>query len=70
MFHLLADVKVNGRSEDTGTLDGMDWGKEPRIGTVDWSFVIADVAAATTQHPLCSVSFSTVNDPKGIRTPV
>ncbi len=37
LFHLLADVKVDGRSEDTGTVDGMDWAEEPRIGTVDWS---------------------------------
>ena len=36
LFHLLADVNVDGRSEDTGTVDGMDWGDGPRIGTADW----------------------------------
>jgi len=37
LFQFSADVKVGGRSEDTGTVDGMDWAEEPPIGTVDWS---------------------------------
>ena len=37
LFQFSADVKVGDRSEDTGTVDGMDCAEEPRIGTVDWS---------------------------------
>ena len=46
VFHLLADVKVNGRSEDTFTVGGMDWAEDG----FGWLEAYREADAATSRR--------------------
>ena len=35
-FQISADIQVDVKSADANTVDGLVWGDEPPIGTLDW----------------------------------